>query len=130
MKKRQLLLRAAAIVEKADPARFCMVDLNCCALAHIGRREGFKRLKRAILSRGDDHFLDVAARYFGIRYSEAEHLFGGAEARTPAEEAELIRICALKPERKRRPKKLEGMKVIERAIKEATSVPARRTTRV
>lgn len=132
MKKRQLLLQAATVIEKVDPARFCMSNLNHCALAHLGkaRNSEFKKLKHAIARRGDDHFLDVAARFFGIRYSEAERLFGGAESRLPAEEAELLRMAAATTEKKRKPKPA-GMKVIERAIKEVTSVPTyRKRTRV
>lgn len=132
MKKRQLLLEAAAIVEKVDPNDFCMANLSFCALAHIGKRAGFKKLRHDILMRGDEtHFIDVAARFFGISYTESEHLFGGMESRTPKREAQLLRQAAAVPTKRRKPRTPAGMKVIAQAINEAISVPApRRRTRV
>jgi hypothetical protein len=126
MKKRQLLLQAAAIVEKAEPHNFSMSNLNQCILAHVRRKAGFEKLNNDIAN-DTEKFVLAGARFFGITMEQSEKLFNGDAIHiTPKRAAAALRKVAGAPPKRKRKVGVAGMKVVQKAVKEALAVPTRR----
>lgn len=128
--KRQLLLKAAEIVERAPKENFDMGDISRCILGYCRYEEGFEELKADLYEvedreyRGlpDEDFILVAAKFFGISKKKSESLFAYyAKHKTPEEAAAALRKVAGPP---RRLPGAAGVRAVKKAIKEVLAVPS------
>lgn len=126
--KRQMLLKAADIVEKIPEGRFSMHSMNCCILGHTRYELGFEELNRLIDFYSPDPdakktWINGAAEFFGISVEQASALFNSHYDWTPNQAAAALRKEAGPAPKKRVRKTDAGVRSVKKAVKEALAVP-------